>query len=435
MKKRILQLLQKGQRTINKIQESKDKQAYYIMVGLTAGAVSGLGLKMFSVEVFCLLEEGIIDPIIVIFMKALGMMVAPVIFFAVIAGITNLSETADVGKLGGRLAWQSAVLMLLVAALSTGLALLFFRDNLPSLALLFENPGDEIAGTNFSFKNIVMDIVPGNLVEPFKGDNLLQILFLSVFFGLVLNRLKEKAHLAKEIIELMNGFCAEVMDILARCIPFIVFLSLTELFFRLDMEMALTFGKVIMGNVLAIPLCLGLFAVLLAIWGRISPWEYLKKMTAFAPVPLATSSSNAALPQTIRLATEKLGVAPELASFSLPVGIQLHQAGTCFFLALPAMMMARVYSMPVTSDFLGCLFLSVFVMAYTMPPVPGAGVICLGSVFAAIGVPVSDVAFFLCIDPLIDMLNTVANVFCNVFSTILVAQKNDMWDEDVYRKL
>ncbi|MBQ7515661.1 MAG: cation:dicarboxylase symporter family transporter [Schwartzia sp.] len=66
-------------------------------------------------------------------------------------------------------------------------------------------------------------------------------------------------------------------------------------------------------------------------------------------------------------------------------------------------MMARVFDKPFTVDLALCLIVYAFIFAYTMLPVPGAGLICMGSVFSAIGVPAGTVMFFLCIEPLIDM--------------------------------
>lgn len=101
---------------------------------------------------------------------------------------------------------------------------------------------------------------------------------------------------------------------------------------------------------------------------------------------------------------------------------------------MTAIMMARVFDKPFTVDFLLYLTLYVFIFAYTMPPLPGAGLVAQSSVFAAIGVPPEAVILFLCVEPICDMVDTVANVGCNVASALLLAKKFDMWDEERYRK-
>ena len=418
-----------------KIHEGGEKAIYWTLFGLVLGLCCGAMMKAaLPAETLLWVEGNIAEPVADMFMHALTMMVAPVIFFAIIAGITNMSETADVGKMGVRMVAQSVGFVMASAIMSVGLGLLLFPDEMTSFASVFEGGGAEAAVGGFSIKNMIVDIIPSNLVDPFKGENLMQVLFLALFFGVVVNRLGEKAHIAKELIEFMNSFCMCVMGMLVRFVPLIVFFSMMKTAFHTGPEVVVVLAKVIFGNYINMPLEFCLFAAVLAFFGKLSPSVYLRKMVAFAPVPFALSSSNAALPQTLEFVKERLGMSPNFASFALPVGGQLHQAGACAYLMMPAMMMARVFDKSFTVEFLLCLLVYVFIFAYMMPPVPGAGLICMGSVFSAIGVPPETVMFFLCIEPICDMANTAVNVACNVASSLLVAKRFNMWDENIYMK-
>ncbi len=418
-----------------KIHEGGTKEIFRTVLGLVLGLCCGAAMKAtLPAEMLLWVEANINEPFEDMFMHSLTMMVAPVIFFAIIAGLTNMSETADIGKMGVHMVAQSVGFVFSFSVLSVGVGLLLFPGELTSLAGFFESGGGGTVAGGFSLKSMIVDIIPANLVDPFKGENLLQVLFLALFFGVVVNRLGEKAQIAKDIIEFMNSFCLCVMEMLVRFVPLIVFLSMMKLAFHTGPEVFVVLGKILFGCYFCIPLGFALFSVILAIYGKLSPMVFLRKLCAFAPVPLAINSSNAALPKTLEFANARLGISPSLASFALPVGIQLHQAGACVYLALPAIMMARVFDKPFTVDFLLSLIVYAFIFAYTMPPVPGAGLICMGSVFSAIGVPPETVMFFLCIEPLCDMASTVINVGCNVASTLLVAKKFDMWDDKKYMK-
>lgn len=418
-----------------KIHEGGTKEISLTILAMVLGLCCGAVMKAtLPAETLLWVEGNINEPFEAMFMHSLTMMVAPVIFFAIIGGLTSMSETADIGKMGAHMVVQSVCFVMLFSALCVGVGLVLFPGELTSLASLFESSGGETAAGGFSLKSMLVDIIPANLVDPFKGQNLLQILFLALFFGVVVNQLGEKAQIAKENVEFMNSFCQRVMGIIVRFVPLIVFLSMMKMAFHTGPEVLVVLGKILLGNYFCIALGFVLFAAILAIYGKLPPKVYIRKMAAFAPVPFAVSSSNAVLPQTIKFANERLGISSSLASFALPVGIQLHQAGACSYLVLPAMMMARVFDKSFTVDFVLCLIVYVFIFAYTMPPVPGAGLICMGSVFSAIGVPPGTVMFFLCIDSLCDMAMTVVNVGCNVASSLLVAKKFDMWDEKKYMK-
>ncbi|SEH33058.1 dicarboxylate/amino acid:cation symporter [Selenomonas sp. KH1T6] len=419
-----------------KVHEGGVNLLYMIFSSTVLGMVCGFLLKTaFSPETVLLVDRYLREPVTVFFMNALDMMIEPVVFFSIIAGITNLAETADIGKMGGRLIGQSLVLMMLTSVLSVATALLLFPHELSYMVPLFENSGGDFLGEAFSLSNIFMGIMPNNLVDPFKDGKLVQILFLAIFFGVVLNRLGEKANIAREIIEFMNSFCMSVMGIIIQSRPWLIFITMMGVAVHIEIGIFVNLGKIILGSFLGLILVWGLWAVILAFYGRIKPLAFLKKIVSFAPIPMAICSSTGSLPDTLDLATKKLGISPRLASFAIPVGIQLHQTGTCFCLALPTIMMAQVLGLPINREFILYLVLYVFIISYIIPTVPGGGLMAMGTVFAAVGIPPSAVMFFLCVDFLTDMLNTVNNVSGNVADVLLLARKNNMLDEEKYLKV
>lgn len=416
-----------------KIHEGGGKQIFRMVAAMVLGVAFGLAMRtMVPAEVFLWIEANLSSLVTTMFMHALVMMVPLLIFCAIVSGITNMSETADLGKIGARFIGQSVSLMFCAASLAVGLGYLLFGENLSHLAVLFES--GESGASVFSLKEMLLGVVPDNLVDPFRGGNLTQVLFLAIFFGILLNSMGEKSRLARELIEFMNGFCLNVMNVVIRVIPLVVFFSMAGLVFHTDVSAFLELGKIVFGSVIAVPLCYGLFALFIAGYGKLSPAPFLRKMMGFAPLPFAVSSSNGILPQTLKFATEKLGTSDSLASFSLPLGIQFHKAGTCFTVGLPAMMMARVCDLPMDGEFFLRLIFSTILIVSTVPGIPGAGLIVMSSVFAAVGLPVAAVTFFLCVNPIVDMFSTVLNVSCNVCSSLLLARKEGMLDEAVYRK-
>jgi len=416
-----------------KIHEGGGQQIFRMVAAIVLGVSFGFIMRtMAPAETFLWIESNLGSFVTTVFMHALTMMVPPLVFSAIISGITSMSETADLGKIGARLIGQSAAVIFCTAVLSACLGYLFFGENLSHLAVLFKGGVSNTDG--FSLKEMLFNIVPENLVDPFRGGNLMQILFLSIFFGIVLNSMGEKARHARELIEFMNSFCMSVMNIVIRVIPLVVFFSMSGLVFHTDVSALLALGKIVFGSIVAVPLCFGLFAVFIAVYGKLPPTPFIHKMAAFAPLPFAVCSSNGILPKTLKFVTEKLGVAGSIASFSLPLGIPFHQAGSCFVVILPAVMLARVCNVPMDGEFFLSLVFSTMLILFTVPGVPGADIIVMSSVFAAVGLPVGAVTFFLCVNPVVDMFCTVANVACNVCSSLLLARKEGMLDEDVYRR-
>ena len=242
-----------------KLHEGGGQQIFRMVVSMVLGVVFGFIMRtMVPTEAFLWIEENLASFVTTVFMHALTMMVPPLIFSAIVSGITNMSETADLGRIGARLLGQSTVLMFCTAVLSVGLGYLFFGEDLSHLAVLFKGGGNAAGG--FSMKEMFFNIVPENLVDPFRGGNLMQVLFLSIFFGIVLNRMGEKAHLARELIDFINNFCLSIMGIVTRMIPLVVFFSIAGLVFHTDISVLLALGKVIFGQIISVPICFGVYA-------------------------------------------------------------------------------------------------------------------------------------------------------------------------------
>ena len=417
-----------------RIYDGGKKAIYMTMLGIFLGIFLGLAFKMtLPAEILSLFDNDIISPAETMFMHATFMMVPPVIFFSVVKGITSMSETTDIGKLGKRLIVQSVVMVAIADILSVIMGLLLFPDELTQLADLFEKNRSAASSEGFSFEKLIVGIVPSNLLQPFDGQNTLQVLFIALFFGIVINKLGEKARIAHEIIEFMDSFCIGVMGMLVKLIPAVIFLSMMKLMFHADMTTFLVMGKVILGSTSLSLLLLLLFGIIIGVYGKLSPTIFLKKLFVFAPIPMAIRSSNASLPQAFKFIVEKFGVSPNLASFALPIGTQLHLVGIGPLIALPAIMTARALGAPVNLDFILYLMIYIFIFAYTTPAVPGGVIIAMSSVFGAIGLPPTTVTVFLFVISVCDMDNTLLNVSCNVTSSVLLAKKFNMIDEKIYK--
>ncbi len=417
-----------------KVHESGSHQVRNTFIGLFLGIVLGILLKEF-VDPFILrlIEVNFIDAFRQMFLNALGMIAGLLIFFSVIAGITGMSKTADVGKIGIKFVGISLTMMLVSVFLALNVGLIFFQEPMPELMSAVSSQVNDVSEIEkFSIRKTIVGIVPGNIVEPLITGNILQVLFLAVFFGVVINQLGEKAAIAMEVIQFMNHFCLGVMRLIVKVIPLIVCLSMMTLIFHTGLAGVITFGKLILVQFLSIPTIFLVSCVAILFFGKISPVPFVKKLLGFIAIPFSTSSSNASLPDTLKVSTRGLGINTQLASFAIPVGIQMNSTGNIFYLTIPTFFMASVYGINWTEELLVTMFFSIFLVALSTPTVPGAGIICMASIFATAGIPMGAVMVILCVDSIIDMLDTVSNVVCDILSTFLLAKSENMVDEKIY---
>ena len=276
---------------------SRSKQLIYTLCGLALGIVCGLAMQFgLDAETIAMINTEIINPVRRVFLNALQMMVAPVTFLAIISGITNMSDAVDIGKVGSKLIFSSIVMLAPVTLLSLGFAFIVFSGDLSSMQSAIQTGGEAAESIQYgSLKDMIFDIVPNNLVEPLKGQKILQVLFLAIFFGIVLNRMGEKARGATETLDFLFKFTIGVLKIIVKAIPLIVFISMTSILANTGIDSILTFSRLFGGIIVGILLVWIVNALTTLVLGKISPIHFMRKLIAYAPVPFTLSNASARL--------------------------------------------------------------------------------------------------------------------------------------------
>lgn len=410
------------------------RQLIYTVGALIFGIMGGLLAQGFlDSAAIAGINNSFVHPVRSLFLNALHMMMAPVTFFAIIAGITNISDAALIGKLGGRMVMVSVFMQVITVLLALFLGIFIFTGDFSYIqAGISSSGGGSAPGQSVSLGDMFLNIVPKNLVDPFKGDNILQVMFLAIFFGFVINSMGEKAKGAVEVIDFVFRFALAVLRLIVKAIPLVVFLSMLSLFAGTGIESLLAFGRLFGGLAVGVLIVWAVGACTVLIFGKISPIKATQKLAALSPLVFTVSSSHARLPFVLKFCAEKLGIDGKLAAFSIPVGVQLNKAGNCVFFSLVIIMFMRVYGIDVHPGLFLTLWISVFVMAIAKPPIPCGGIICIAYLFTVVGVPAEAISVILCIEPLAAMFNGVCNESANITTSFIVARGAGMLDEKKY---
>ena len=412
------------------VHNSSNKQIYYTLAGMVGGIIFGLLMKeIFSQEIISAFDNNIVQSFKTMFLNALNMMIAPVIFFSVISGVTSLTNAADVGRIGGKLIGFYTATTIIASALSLALGYFLFLGDVPQLGVI-ESSGGE--AQTFSLLEMIVGIVPKNLIDPVVKGEMLQIIFMAVAFGICINKLGDKVKLLHDFIETMNTFCLRMIMMIVTFIPLIAFLAMSSLMFQIGLDSILLLGKLIFGQLIGSFLMIGVYLLMLALIGKISPLPFLKKIISFIPIPLSTSSSNATMPFSMKFCTEKLGISPKLSSFSIPIGATINMDGGCFYLSIASVMLAKMYGVEMSADVLFTIFVTVIALSIGAPGVPGGAFVCLASIVVALGLPVDATAVILGIDPICSMLRTALNTVGDIAASSALARTENLMDTEIY---
>ena len=414
------------------VRGESNRQLRLTVAGIVVGVVCGVVMKEFlSPEAIALVNDNLIAPIQTMFMNALKMVIAPVIFFSVMSGINSMGADAGVGKVGSKLIGLYLTTSVVASVVGLLIAWLVFSGEVPQIGAI-PSSGGEVTSYEFSLIQFVVDIIPRNLVSPVADGNMLQIIFLAVLFGMCLNALGDKVRLLQEIVGNCNEFFMKVVGVIIVFVPLVVFFAMITLVVETGVDTVLMMGKLIAGQLVGCGAMLGIYALLISFVGKISPLPLLKNLPQIWAVPFATSSSAVAMPLTMKICADKLGISPKITSFSIPVGTTVNMDGGGIYFPAAAIMFLKMYGVDVDWNTILIIFAMTVSLSVGTPAVPNAAVICILTITATFGVPADIAGLLFCISTVCDRIVTCLNVTGDVAASVTLARTENLLDDKIY---
>ena len=415
-----------------KVHEAGNKQIRYTLFAMVMGILAGAVLKeMASPEIIDMINKNIVTSIRTMFLNSLNMMIAPVVFFSIISGLTSISNASDLGRIGGKLVGTYMCTTVIATIFSIIIGLFMFHGGVPQMGTVTGSA----QGVSVSLLDMIVKVVPENLIQPIVNRDMLQVIFVSILFGVTINMLGEKVQILKDLTETANTFCLRVITLLAQFIPLIAFLSMMALMFTVGMDSLLLLGKVLIGQFIGSLAMICVYSVVIVLMGKTTPVPFVKKIGGFVPIAISMGSSSAAMPFTMNFCTEKMGVSPRLSSFSIPLGATVNMDGGCFYFSIQAILLAKMCGIEMTPAFIWALFVTVVALSIGAPGVPGGSFVCLTSIIVSFGLPVEAASIVLGIDPLTSMFRTSINTIGDIAVTTALSKNEGMMDEEVYMRI
>ena len=352
--------------TIN-VKNETNRQLKLTLAGMVGGLIFGVFMKEFlSPETISLLSDNLITPINKMFLNALSMVIAPLIFFSIIGGIISMGTSAGVGRIGSKLTGLYVSTSAIAAFVGLIAAQIFFSGDVPQFGEI--SHVDNVNAYEFSWIRFIVDIIPSNLVSPIANGNLLQVIFLAVLFGMTLNNLGNKAQL------LLNEFFLQIVNAIIFFVPLIVFLAMATLAVKMDTATVLMMGKLILALSIGCAAMIVVYMLLIRFVGKISPLPFVKKILSLMPIPFATSSSAVTMPFTMKFCTDKLGIAPKISSFSIPIGVTVNMNGGCIYLPIAVIMFLKMYGVDVDLNAITIIIAMTVSLSIAGPAVPNVDI-------------------------------------------------------------
>ncbi|MDM5271376.1 dicarboxylate/amino acid:cation symporter [Sulfurovum sp. zt1-1] len=399
-------------------------------LGIIAGLVINLG--GFNAEggfVNEYIVGGLLYVIGKMFITALKMLVVPLVFFSLISGVFGIGDIKKLGKVG----IKSFGLYMLTTAIAIAVAI-----GIASLVIpMFSSPAVQtevfIAKEAPPLSDVLINIIPSNIIEAFATGNMLQIIFFSILLGISLLMVGKKAESIAEGVEVLNEAMMKMVTIIMTTAPVAVFALLAKAVSELGLDLLAQLAVYVI--VVVVTLLLHLFGTLMLILNlltRLNPFIFLQKIRDAQVFAFSTSSSNATIPVTLRSVTKRLGVDNSVASFTVPFGATINMDGTAIMQGVATVFIAHIYGVELgILGYLTVILMSVLASIGTAG-IPGVGLIMLSMVFVQVGLPVEGIGLILGVDRLLDMMRTVVNVTGDAVVSTIVAKSENELDIDLY---
>ena len=344
-----------------------------------------------------------------VFIAFIKMLVVPLIFFSLVAGVASIGDLRKLGAVG----WRAMLLFVVTGQMSVWLGLALGTLAGPGIGVDTSgiDMGTAPPPNETTWREMVLGMIPQSPVQVMADVNVLPLIVFSLLIGIGILMAKEEGLPALRIFESGSVVMQKVTMIVMELTPFGVFALMAWVAGTLGFDALAALGKLVFLNYLGCALIIMLiYAGMIKLVARQQITGFFRGMVDAMAVSFSTASSNATLPVTLRCAERNLGVSSSVASFVISLGATINMNGTAMYLGLATLFGAQIFGVDLTLGQYFLISILATLGAVGAAGIPGAGLIMMALVFGAVGVPLETIAFVAGVDRIMDMMRTTTNV-------------------------
>jgi len=384
----------------------------WILFGMVAGGVLGWAAPEVGAR---------LQPLATIFLRAIKSIIVPLVFSTLVVGIAGHGD--DLRKVG-RLALRAIIYFEVVTTLALVVGLLMVNVVRPGVgvSLTHAAAGTAVASTPTTLAGVLEHIVPQSFFEAAAQNEVLQVVFWSILFGLALTRVQGRPR------ELVAGFCAGVAEVMFKLTglvmtyaPIGVGAAIAFTVGRGGLRVLANLGAVILtlyGALIVFAVAVLLPVILLT---RVPLRAFVRAIKEPALIAFSTASSEAALPLAMER-IEAMGVPRRIVAFVIPIGYSFNLDGSTLYLAVASVFVAQAAGIHLSLSQQLLMMLTLMLTSKGVAGVPRAAIVILAATVASFGLPLEIVAVLFGVDQLMDMARTTVNLVGNGLAACVMAR-------------
>ena len=395
----------------------------YILIAMVAGILTGYVVHLTSSPETISSFASNIKLLTTIFLRLVMMIIAPLVFTTLVVGIAKLGDLKAVGRVGGK-----ALLWFITASLvSLLLGMLLVNAFHPGTAIDLSNADtagakDLIGKTQeFSMAKFVEHVFPRSLIEAMAGNEILQIVVFSIFFGVAMTTLGTYAKPVLKALEVVSHVILKMVGYVMNFAPFGVFGAIAAVIAVKGLEVFLFYGLYLFYFLIGIALLwvLLLFVGYLILRKRVP--ELLRRISQPLLIAFSTTSSEAVFPKLTE-ELERFGCNEKIVSFILPLGYSFNLDGSMMYMTFASLAIAQAYGIQMDIGTQLTMLLVLMLTSKGIAGVPRASLVVVTATCAMFKIPPEGIALILPIDHFCDMFRSATNVLGNALATSVVSK-------------
>ena len=403
----------------------------WILIGMVLGFVFGLILNFYVHDPF-IKDVVLMDNVFYLggnlFIKLMKMLVVPLVFCSIVAGVASLSDIKTLGSIGG----TTIVIYIFTTVCAVVIALVVSMLIEPGIGLNIAASQNINVTVNDTMVDTVLNMVPDNPISSLASGDMVPTIIFAVLIGIILAKLKEKTQLINDFFQQGNKVMMEMTSMVLKFTPIGVFCLMAKTFGEMGLGGVLPLSKYIF----CIIICVGIqifiiYPSLLVILTRLTPIKFFKRFTPVMMFAFSVSSSTPTIPLNMEKLSE-MGVSHEISSFTIPLGATINMDGTCIMYGVAVMFAAQAYGIDLGTSALLTVIFTAVIVSIGNAPVPSIGLVTLTIVFNSVGLPIEAIGMIIGIDHIRNMFTAVVNITGDAICTIIVSFRNKAIDTDIY---
>lgn len=404
----------------------------FIFIAMILGFLVGMILNLWVPESFfknTLLIDNIFYFGSTAFINLMKMLVVPLVFCSIVVGTASIINTKKIGNI----TIEIIILYLGTTLIAVCIAILLASLIQPGNGLnMIGSVYTSNVTSNVTLTDNLLNMIPSNPLSSLANGQMIPIIIFAIIIGAILSVLREETRVVKDFFTQFNKVMIKMTVWVMKLAPIGIFCLMATTFANLGLEAIVPLLKFILCVIFAIIIqALVIYPLLLLLFTRLSPINFIKKFSSVLMFAFSSTSSNATIPLTLETLSQ-LGVSEEVSSFSIPLGATINMDGNAIMQGCAVMFATQAYGMDLGLSALITIIFTAVIASISAAGIPSAAIISMNMLFMSVGLPLDIITIIMGIDHFLDMFRTAINVLGDAICTVIVAFKNNALNSDVF---